>query len=40
LETLPDILERDHHLDHKIISSIEERIDALREQWAQAVAEA
>ena len=40
LETLPDILERDHYLDHKIISSIEERIDALREQWAQAVAEA
>lgn len=37
LETLPDILERDYHLDAEIIASIEERIDALRVQWSEAV---
>ncbi len=37
LETLPDILERDYHLDPEIIASIESRIDMIREQWAQAV---
>jgi len=34
LETLPDILERDFMLEPKVISGIEERVDALREQWA------
>jgi len=34
LETLPDILERDFSLDVKIIAGIEERINELREQWA------
>ena len=37
LETLPDILERDFHLDAEIITGIESRIDIVREQWAQAV---
>jgi hypothetical protein len=34
LETLPDILERDFSIDPKVISSIEEKIDVLRDQWA------
>jgi len=37
LETLPDILERDFSLDSKIIAGVEERIDALREQWAESL---
>jgi len=37
LETLPDILERDFNLDSKIISDVELRIDALRDQWADTV---
>lgn len=40
LETLPDILERDHHLDCKIISAIQDRIDALREELAQLMEKA
>ena len=34
LETLPDILERDFHLDTEIIVGVEARIDGLRDQWA------
>jgi hypothetical protein len=37
LETLPDILERDFHLDAEIIAAVEARIDTIREQWAQAM---
>jgi len=40
LDTLPDILERDFALDAKIIASIEAKIDALREQWANLLEEA
>ena len=40
LETLPDILERDFSLDAKIIVSVETKIDALREQWANLIDEA
>jgi len=40
LETLPDILERDYHLDAEIIAGVETRIDTIREQWAQAVEQA
>jgi len=39
LETLPDILERDYRLDPEIIESIESKIDALREQWADLLEE-
>lgn len=39
LETLPDILERDFSLDTEIIISVEERIDALRQQWANMLEE-
>jgi len=39
LETLPDILERDYQLDPEIISSIENKIDALREQWSNLIEE-
>jgi hypothetical protein len=40
LETLPDILERDFAIDAKIISSVEAKIDVLREQWANLIDEA
>lgn len=39
LETLPDILERDFNLDSKVINNVEEKIDALREQWANLIEE-
>jgi hypothetical protein len=39
LETLPDILERDFNLDAKVITNVEEKIDALREQWANLIEE-
>lgn len=39
LEALPDILERDYHLDPEIITSVESRIDSLREQWANRLAD-
>lgn len=34
LETLPDILERDFALDTGIVTSVEEKINVLRDQWA------
>ncbi len=37
LETLPDILERDFNIDPIIISSVESKIDGLREQWADSL---
>jgi phage terminase Nu1 subunit (DNA packaging protein) len=39
LENLPDILERDYRLQPEIIESVESRIDALREQWAELLEE-
>lgn len=36
---MPDILERDYRLDPEIIESVESRIDALREQWADLLEE-
>lgn len=37
LETLPDILERDYNIETEIIISIEQKIDVLREQWAELI---
>jgi len=37
IETLPDILERDFQLPSDVISSVELRLDALRETWAIAL---
>jgi len=40
LETLPDILERDFNIDPDVIVGVEQRIDALREQWASVLEDA
>ena len=37
LETLPDILERDFNFPPDVIENVEDRIDVLRNEWADAV---
>jgi hypothetical protein len=40
LETLPDILERDFNLSVDVISAVEDKLNALRDEWAELVEQA